>query len=100
MSQQSLSDRHSTSPSFDKALKSKPPKFKTNNEPLSTPKGVNGKCTWDSAEEAGLVATLLAQKITGNIANMGFKPSVWSLVVLDISQTRPGSPKKTACYVI
>ena len=31
--------------------------------PLPTPKGVNGKCTWDSAEEAGLVTTLLAQKI-------------------------------------
>ena len=95
MSQLSLSNCCPTSPIFNKALKSKPPKIKTGNEPLSTPKGATGKCAWDSAEEAGLVATLLAQKLTGNTTDTGFKPSVWSIVVVDISRIRSGTPKKT-----
>ena len=45
-----------------------------------------GKSKWSAAEEAAIIATLLAQKQARNVSESGFKSSVWSLVAMAVQE--------------
>ena len=62
------------------------PKLREAITPLQLKKKCKGKSKWSAAEEAAIIATLLAQKQAGNASESGFKPSVWSLVATAVRE--------------
>jgi len=62
------------------------PKLREAITPLQLKKKHKGKSKWSAAEEAAIIATLLAQKQARNVSESGFKPSVWSLVATAVQE--------------
>ena len=70
--------------------KAKPAQKKVEGDTL-----VDDKTQWTSAEEAEVINELTKQRDLGNQAESGWKPSVWTAVVLALSNAFDAKVPKT-----